>query len=215
MSRAKGIHIIWYVLVDFLSATIAWGSFYFLRKLMLKETLNIGVSMQADRNLWLGLLLIPTAWISFYLLVGSYRDLHKKSRLNEFTTTFVCSVIGCIVLFFLFLLDDAQGNYNYYYKAFFVLLGLHFVLTFTARMLVLGIAKRQVLHKQVQFNTLIIGNGAVAAKLYREIHKHAAFFGYHLCGYLTIGENKNGLSKYLKHLGTVEEAERITDEHHI
>jgi polysaccharide biosynthesis protein PslA len=205
----------WYVLADFLSAAAAWGSFFFLRKLMLKETLDIAVTMQGDRNLWLGILLIPIAWISFYLLVGSYRDLHKKSRLNEFTTTFVCSIIGSIVLFFLFLLDDVQGSYNYYYKAFLLLLCLHFIITFAARMIVLGIAKRQVLRKQVQFNTLIIGNGPAAVKLYREIHKHAAFFGYQLCGYLTISDNKNGLSKYLKYLGTLDAAEEVTDAYHI
>src|ERR1051325_9946104 len=123
MSLKKYIHPYWYTIADYMMAAIAWMIFFFLRKLVLDQPL------QTDQKFWLGIFFIPAGWILIYALVGSYHSIYKKSRLAEFTTTFICTLIGCVTLFFLFLLDDAKNDYNYYYGAFGILFGLQFLLT--------------------------------------------------------------------------------------
>lgn len=145
MKSGKQIPVAWYAVIDFITASLAWASFYFIRKWLLKETITDGSQIMLNSKFWLGILFIPAAWLALYSLVGSYTRLYKKSRLFEFTTTFVCSLIGTIVIFFVFILDDVRTNYSYYYLAFLSLFSLHFVLTFWGRWLILNKVKRQLL----------------------------------------------------------------------
>src|SRR5689334_16876157 len=151
MPHQKYIQPFWYGLTDYVTAAIAWMLFYFLRKQILHE------AWATDYKFWLGGLLIPLGWMILYGLVGSYHSIYKKSRLSELTMTFICSMIGCIVLFFLFLLDDTRDDYNYYYAAFGTLFGLHFFLTLAGRLVVLAMVKKQIVSKTVRFPTAIIG----------------------------------------------------------
>ena len=80
--------------------------------------------------------------------MGSYNSIYKKSRLTEFTKTFVCTAIGCFCLFFLFLVDDTRNEYSYYYTAFGSLFTLHFVLTSLGRFFILTLVKKQIQNKQ-------------------------------------------------------------------
>ena len=57
------------------------------------------------------------------------------------TQTFSISVAGTIILFFLFLIDDTEGSYWYYYRAFFTLLFLNFGFSFIGRALILNTVK--------------------------------------------------------------------------
>ena len=75
----------------------------------------------------MGLLLIPAGWIIFYALTGTYHSLYKKSRLNEFSSTALISLIGCTILFFAIVINDPQTDYRYYYKAYFIFLFMHFL----------------------------------------------------------------------------------------
>jgi hypothetical protein len=110
MALKKYIHPAWYALTDYVSAAIAWMIFYFLRKELLNQPLQI------DDKFWLAIFFMPVGWILIYALIGTYNSIYKKSRLVEFTSTFICTVIGCVALFFLFLLDDVNNDYNYYYS---------------------------------------------------------------------------------------------------
>ncbi|MDP9230550.1 MAG: sugar transferase, partial [Bacteroidota bacterium] len=165
---------------------------------------------------WLGIIFIPLGWLTLYTLVGTYQSLYKKSRLLEFTATFVCSLIGCVVLFFLFILDDVKKDYSYYYLAFFNLFLIHFILTFFGRLMILNIAKRQLLSGTVYFNTAMIGSHENAIKIFRETEKNLLTEGYRYTGYITPSINgKNAIQKLLPNLGTVEELENIIDHQHI
>ena len=100
---ANKYHIAWYVLIDFIMAALAWGIFYFLRKCILQEPIvSEDGELAIDDNFWLGITLVPFGWLILYTLVGSYHSLYKKSRLHEFTITFICSLIGIIISFFYF-----------------------------------------------------------------------------------------------------------------
>src|SRR5262245_43498823 len=125
MKAGKQIPVAWYAITDFITASLAWASFFFIRKWILHQTITDEGQIVVNNKFWLGILFIPAGWIVLYTLVGTYRHLYKKSRLFEFTSTFVCSLIGCVILFFLFVLDDVPDNYSYYYLALLCLFAVH------------------------------------------------------------------------------------------
>ena len=206
MNVNKYIHPFWYTIADYITAALAWIMFFFLRKALLTQPL------QTDKNFWLGIFFIPLGWIIIFGLVGSYNSIYKKSRLTEFTSTFICTLIGCTALFFLFLLDDVKNNYNYYYSAFAILFGLHVLLIWIGRLFILSMAKTQITSKTIRFNAAIVGNYENAFKIYTEAEPRLELEGYYALGF--IGENSNGKNglKLLSHLGNMEQLETIIDQ---
>src|SRR5256885_4708139 len=114
-----------YALTDYITTAIAWVVFYFVRKHILKESINI------DLSFWFSLFLIPTGWLILYGILGSYNSIYKKSRLTELTKTFFCSLFGCVIIFFSIKPNDVKNDYGYYYTAFSWLLGLNLILQLT------------------------------------------------------------------------------------
>src|SRR6186997_3113290 len=189
MSSRKLISIAWYAVIDFITAALAWGCFFFIRKWLLKESIAEQGALQINTNFWLGITLIPAGWLILYTLIGSYRGLYKKSRLFEFTSTFICSLLGCIVLFFALILDDVKNDYTYYYLGFFSLLFVHFIFTFTGRWIILNKVKRQLLNGKVYFNTLMVGSQDNAIRIYKETEKNLHDGGYRYVGFVTPDSN--------------------------
>jgi polysaccharide biosynthesis protein PslA len=209
MSVKKYIHPYWYTIADYVTAGIAWMIFFFLRKLLLSQPLL------TDPKFWMGIFLIPVGWVLIYGLVGSYRSIYKKSRLDEFTITFICTLSGSIILFFLFLLDDAKSDYSYYYGAFGILFGLQFLLTWIGRLIILSIVKKQLVSKTVRFKAAIVGSYENAFKVYKDAESKLEVEGYYAIGY--IGEKENGKNghKTLSKLGSLDQLENIIDENKI
>jgi exopolysaccharide biosynthesis polyprenyl glycosylphosphotransferase len=205
MRRHSHISPVWYVIADYLMAATSWAIFYFLRKLLLHEKVYV------DHKFALGVLFIPLGWLILFGLVGSYHSIYKKSRLTEFTKTFVCALIGSVLLFFLFLLDDNQQDYSYYYKAFALLFVLHLVLISAGRIILLGLAKKQLLRKAVQFPAIIVGNINNAAKLYKETQSQLELDGYIVTGFVDANGSQKSIPQ-LPNLGPLPELENIIDE---
>lgn len=216
MHSGRQISIAWYAVIDFITAALAWALFFFVRKWLLHETIAYSGQLQINSKFWLGVTFIPIGWIILYSLVGSYRSLYKKSRLFEFTSTFVCSLIGSIVLFFLLILDDVRNSYSYYYLAVLSLFTIHFILTLTGRLILLNIAKRQLLTGQVWFNTLMVGSQDNAIRIFKQTEKNLLDGGYRYIGFVTPDINgKNGIHRFIPKLGTVDKLEKIIDENQI
>ncbi|MEO6612765.1 MAG: sugar transferase [Chitinophagaceae bacterium] len=212
MTRGKQISIAWYAVIDFITAALAWACFFFFRRWFLHQPVTVNGQLLFDNNFWLGITLIPLGWLILYTVVGAYNKLYKKSRLFEFTSTFVCSIIGCIVLFFVFLLDDARKGYSYYYIAFLSLFGFHFLFTFLGRWLILDKVKRQLLKGKVFFNTLMVGSQDNAIRIFKETEKSLHDGGYRYAGFVTPDNNgRNGIHRLIPKLGSVDDLERIID----
>jgi polysaccharide biosynthesis protein PslA len=212
----KQISAAWYAAIDFITAAMAWACFFFVRKYLLGEAISSSGVLQVDNKFLLGIFFIPVGWLLLYGLVGTYHSLYKKSRLMEITSAFVCSLLGTIILFFLFLLDDVKNNYTYYYTAFASLFLIHFTFTIIGRLSLLTIVKRQILNGKVKFNTLIIGSGENAVKILRETQKGLREGGFYYAGYIAPDNNgKTGIGKSLNKLGTLAELEKVIDEKNI
>lgn len=210
------IPIAWYAVTDFLTASLAWAIFFFVRRGLLSQPITENGALLTDTKFWMGIVFIPLGWLTLYTIAGSYHSLYKKSRLFEFTSTFICSLLGCTVLFFALLLDDAKNNYSYYYAAFLLLFSLHFIITFTGRWGILNKVKKQLLEGKVSFNTLLVGGPETAARIFRETEKNLHDSGYRYTGLATTtNEGKNGFHKFLPKLGTQQELETIIDQYNI
>ncbi len=216
MNPGKKIPVGWYAVIDLITACIAWASFFFIRKWLLDEPITGENGLMVDSRFWLGILFIPAGWLILYTIVGAYRHLYKKSRLFEFTITFICSLIGCIVLFFALLLDDVHEDYSYYYAAFLILFSIHFSLTFLGRWLLLRKIKQQLLKGEVYFNTLMAGSQDNASRIFKETEKSLLDGGYRYTGFITPDSNgKSTIQKLIPKLGTLDDLEKVIDTHDI
>src|SRR5690554_3717298 len=121
-----------YLVLDFLAAAISWTVFFIYRKAVIEpQRFGIEIPIEFTTRYFLGLLFIPLLWIMFYYITGFYDNIYRRSRLLELGQTFITSLTGVTVVFFVLILDDYVGSYKNYYQLFFTLLGLHFGLTYT------------------------------------------------------------------------------------
>lgn len=202
-----------YVFADYLSAALAWTLFYLYRKLYLEPD-RFGMLPEKifDSQYILGVLLLPFFWVLAYYLTGIYKNIFRKSRINELAHTFTTSVIGVTVIFFTILLDDFVSSYKAYYKAYFVLFSLHFFLTAIFRFILSSITIHRINKGVIGFNTVIIGSNQRALKLYEEISGSRKSTGNKFVGFIHLDE-KNGFSQQLKdkvpHLGEYKDLKQI------
>jgi exopolysaccharide biosynthesis polyprenyl glycosylphosphotransferase len=214
MPLKKYIEPYWYVIADYVAAAFSWALFFIFRKWLLGEPLFSASQFNLDYKFWSGIFLIPLGWLIFFALIGSYNSIYKKSRLTEFTTTFICSMLGSIILFFLFLIDDVKDNYSYYYVAFAALFIIHLFVIFFSRLLLLTAAKKQLTSGQVKFHALIIGNKSKSLKLFTETEKKLKEEGYKIIGFVPLNINEPNNKNFPK-IGELGQLESLIDEHKI
>ena len=207
----RTIQVLKYVILDYLSASIAWGLFYVVRKRYL-EIVKYGYEMPMEFNskFYTGLLILPIVWICFYAITGFYKDVFRKSRLQELSQTLLTTLIGSVVLFFTLLLDDQVVHYKNYYISYLSIFGLHFLFTFTFRFLLTTRTAHRIQRREIGFNTLIIGSNDKAVKLYNEIENQSIGFGHKIIGFVRFNnKEKNHLDKYLPELGKISQLRDI------
>jgi exopolysaccharide biosynthesis polyprenyl glycosylphosphotransferase len=210
---------IYYLIADFISAALAWTIFYVYRKTEIDplKTGNFDAQIFDDRYL-LSVTILPFIWVLVYYLSGSYNNVLRRSRINEFVQILATSIIGVTVLFFVLLLDDYVANYRLYYKMYFVLFAAHFIITATFRLFLSSYTNRKIHNRQFGFKTLIIGSNERALKMFNEIKVLKYGIGNDFIGFVHI-EGKNGYSELLKaelpHLGEYHELKQIIEKNQI
>ncbi|HEX2847660.1 MAG TPA: sugar transferase [Chitinophagaceae bacterium] len=218
MSTGKQISIAWYVAVDYLMSAFAWAVYYFIRKALLEKDIPASSLWQTDYHFWIGVLFIPMGWLALFTISGSYHSLYAKSRLYEFSSTLICTLIGTSVLFFFFVMDDVRNDTisaaAYYNKAFLLLLLLNFLLIFFGRWLVLRKVKHQLLNGDVYFNALIVGNRENATSIFERTKKNLHDGGYRYIGFASPADADSNSSP-LPLLGTLPELERLIDKNNV
>ncbi len=212
----KTLQVVKYVVADLLSATIAWGIFYFYRKAQIESVLFGYIPFQPDDNFFLGITLLPILWVVVYALMGTYNDIYRKSRLKEFGQTFIVALIGCLIIFFTLLLDDTIISYKSYYSSFVTLFLLQFGITFTSRFIITTVTARKIKSRKIGFKTIIIGSSQKAVSLYNELESEPLSQGYKFIGFVHV-DNTNGkyFKEQLPHLGGIEDVGKIIEENKI
>jgi exopolysaccharide biosynthesis polyprenyl glycosylphosphotransferase len=192
------------VLVDWLSAVVAWGSFYYVRKVKLELT-----DFNVNESFYYGVLFIPIAWIFLYMLQGTYHDVRRLHRIKTFNLTFVGTVIGVVMLFFVFLLDDEINGYKQYYSSVFLLFAIHFSLAFLPRFLLVSNIVTRIHRRKAGFRTMIIGGSEKAIDVYDEIEGLPKGTGNTFIGFINLNGVDRQLEKKLTYLGHIDDVEAI------
>ena len=211
----RPIHSAWYLLSDYTAAVLGWILFYFARRYFLHERIMLDGKIYLNDRFWAGILLIPIAWVIFYGMVGAYQSLYRKSRLSEFSSTLLCTLLGCTLIFFALVINDPQHHYTYFYSALGTYIGAQFLFTWTGRYLILNRIKKQLVCGNVHFNTLLIGGNSVATRIFKETREGLANAGYHYKGFLAAGQEPNGIREYLPQFGSYKDMSEVIDERQI
>jgi exopolysaccharide biosynthesis polyprenyl glycosylphosphotransferase len=200
--------------MDFITAVLAWAVFFIYRKIIIEGyTLNQYQEFLNDSKFYTGILIVPIAWMILYFLTGTYTNIYRKSRISEMLNTFLISVAGVILIFFLVLIDDKIRGYSDYYIAVVLLLLIQFLFTASGRFIVLNYAKKRIFNGKHGFNTLIIGGNKRAIEVYNDINSKPLSFGYFFKGFIdTNGISTNGLIEYLPCLGKLDSLPSKIDE---
>src|SRR5688572_15080551 len=94
-----------YIFADFFTAALSWTLFYSFRKIYIEPSkFKHDVIFVFDANFIKGIIFIPLFWMLLYLLVGTYNNVYRRSRLKELGQTMAISFIGVIIIFFALLL---------------------------------------------------------------------------------------------------------------
>jgi len=217
MKQDVKIGIALYAIADYLSASLAWFLFLFYRK---NNTLNIDFSHYlgqiSEKDILFTLLLVPCCWVVLHLFSGAYFNPFRKSRFIEVYRTLIITLLGSVLFYFLFIVNDLNKDYSYYYKSFSIYFIIQFVLTSIGRILVLRRIKNKIKKGKFGYNTLIIGGNQQAIAIYKDIKENDVNLGYTFKGFVYADDSgNNGMSAYLPKLGSIDALEKIIDEHHI
>ena len=200
-----------YVFWDWIASVVTWFVFFCYRKTT--ETVDVFADFSIvanDRNFWIGIAIIPIAWIFLYLMAGSYRKVYLRSRVRELGQTLLVTLIGTIVLFFALILDDKIENYKIYYTLFVVLYLLQFTLTYIGRLVITSITARKIHNGEIGFNTLIIGSNGNACAIYKEISEQKFASGNIIVGFVNVfDKDVYKVEKYIPHLGTYKDLSNV------
>jgi exopolysaccharide biosynthesis polyprenyl glycosylphosphotransferase len=204
-----------YILFDFLAAAAAWILFYIFRKIQIEpQVFGIDIPITLGSRFWAGAAGLPFAWIMFYYFTGFYNNVFRRSRLDDFTRTFMTSLLGVIMIFFLLILDDTIVDYTNYYSLFFTLFFLHFTLTLIPRMIITGNTVSRVHQRKIGFKTVMIGSNENAADVYMDILDQKRSSGHEILGFINVVQKEHyQLQDHIPHLGGLENMEAILRDH--
>jgi len=108
------------------------------------------------------------------------------------------------------------SDYRTYYRSFFALFWLHFLLTATSRMILLTRASRRLKAGAVSFNTLLVGGNQNALDLFLDIKNREKGLGNKFVGFIdTNGGAEQVLAAYLPPLGHLPDLAAVIREHQI
>jgi exopolysaccharide biosynthesis polyprenyl glycosylphosphotransferase len=206
-------YIFLYAVLDVASSLIAWTLLYYFRKFFIEyESANIWTPF-LDKKFFVGLLVIPQIWLLLYYLSGTYTDVFRKSRLQETIKTGIITLVGSVVIFFLFLLDDLVQGYKDYYFSFAVLMIAQLSVGLSFRMIYLNGVKSLMKRGGVMFNTLIVGSGVKASELTTTLLSKSNNF-YHIIGTVA-NDNELYSSHPTSYLGSIEQLDKLIEEYDI
>lgn len=192
-----------YFFADWFSAILAWTLFFIYRKLVVDSGNSVLLTdIFSDPKLYVGIGVIPLFWLILYIIAGSYRKIFRKSRIRELSQTFSTSFIGVTIIFFTLILDDVVISYRSYLQSFVVLFALQFTFTFALRLYITTRTVKKIHNKIIGFNTIIVGSGENALRIFRDLDSQKPSSGNKFIGFVIASQHKeHKLAEHLPQLG--------------
>ncbi|MFT6983230.1 MAG: exopolysaccharide biosynthesis polyprenyl glycosylphosphotransferase [Crocinitomicaceae bacterium] len=192
------------ILLDWAFSCSGWALFYFYRKTSIE-----GEEFTVNTSFYLGILLVPLIWLFIYLLQGTYQDVRRLYRLKTINLTFIGTLLGVVVIFFLLLIDDEISGYKQYYKSLFVLFSIQFSVVFVPRFILVSYIVKRIHSKKAGFKTLIIGGSEKAVEIYDEIQDLPKGIGHKFIGFVNINGVDRLLEDKIQYLGHIDDIENV------
>ena len=198
------------IILDWSFSCAGWALFYYYRKTRIE-----GEDFTVNESFYYGILLVPLIWIFIYLLQGTYQDVRRLYRLKTINLSFIGTLLGVVVIFFLLLIDDEISGYKQYYKSLFVLFAIQFSVVFIPRFILVSYIVKQIHKRKTGFKTLIIGGSEKAVEIYREIQELPKGIGHKFVGFVNINGIDKLLEDKIQYLGHVDDIESILSKYEI
>ena len=200
-----------YLISDWISATIAWSLFNLFRKKIIETQ-----PFEIDLNFKLSILIIPVFWLLLYFAFGNYKNVYRRHRIKEISQTLLVSILGIILIFFTFLLDDQISSYRDYYILILGLFAIHTTISFVPRFIITSSTVKKIHQRKIGFPTLIIGSNQKALETFQELKNMKKSDGYQLIGYISINGAIDKMNETeLKKLGDYNQLENIINKNKI
>ncbi|MCQ2279706.1 MAG: sugar transferase [Bacteroidales bacterium] len=192
MDKKKTI-VFLYLLFDILAAVLTWIIFFIFRKNHVDPMVlqNLEGTIFNDYKFYIGLGACPCYWVFLHAFSGCYNKIFHKSRLKELGNTIIITLIGSLLFFFAFILDDVINDYNDYLLYFTVLLLLQFFTTYIPRVCITTATINKIRSGKIGFTTLIVGCDCVALQTFKDLVERNPNAGNHVIGYIKIEEDDN------------------------
>jgi len=206
-----------YLVSDYLAASAAWVLFYLYRKLNVEpQIFGYHVPVNLDTRFWLGVTAMPVAWLMLYYFTGFYKDIFRRSRLDDFLRTFMSVLFGVVVIFFLLILDDVIPDYTHYYNLFFTLFLLQFTFTLIPRMIITNNTVSKVHSRKLGFNTIFIGSNENAREVFLDLQQEKHASGHFIRGFVNVHHKEHyQLQDHIPHLGGLQQLEQVMDQNRV
>lgn len=201
--------LVLFLVSDYLSALVSWALFFYFRKTWIEDQ-----AFELDINFWLGIGLIPLFWMLLYFVQGTYIEIRRMFRLKLLNLTISISVIGSLIIFFSIILDDQVRSYEGYYWNLLILFVVHFITTFSPRLVINTLLVHAIRKPNNGFKTIIIGGTEKAVDILEEIRKNLKNVNTFL-GYVNMNGNDRRLDGVLPYLGHFEDLENISKQEDI
>ena len=217
MRLNRKTHTLRYLMLDFLAALMAWALLFTFRKYTDNTDVDaLWTLVSGDPKFFYGIVFIPISWLIFYMILGFYRKIYRRSRLKELGQTATQTLIGVTVIFFVLLLDDQVSSHVYYYKIYLLLFFSHFLFTYLGRFLITTSTARKIHTGKLGFNTIIVGNNGNALSIYKDISRQEQSAGNLFIGYIRVLAEKNDTMKdHLPCLGEMNDLVEIVKQENI
>lgn len=197
------------LVLDVVAAMMAWFIFYITRAIWLEHK-----SFIPNSTFYLGISLVPIAYILFYYLQGTYLNVRRLYRLKIIQHTAFASIIGSVLIFFILLLDDNVLSYRDYYYSFGVLLLSQFFISLIPRLSLVTIMIHRLRQAGNGFSTVIIGGSERAYHIFKELN-HQNHNVNSFIGYVNVNGSDHDLKSEIPYLGHVSDLEQILANHRI
>ena len=206
-----------YIFADLFTSALTWLLFYIYRKTKIEPLLfNVDLPINFTSEFYTGLIFVPIFFFVFNYLIGFHAKPQRKSRLTELGQTALTSILGNILIFFYAVLNDPVSSYQLYYNQLFILISLHFSLTYLFRVIITSRTKSKIYKRQVGFNTLIVGSNEKAVNIYQDFCSQKRATGNIFIGFIMIQESDSHLmEEYLPNLGSLDDISTIIEKYDV
>ena len=172
-----------YVLMDFLTTSIAWFAFTAFRCWGAKAQVSL-VDYYHWTTIWAEQLCVPFFMLALFWLSGYYNDVHNRSRVQEFLMTITSCCVGAIIIFFLAVINDDLLRRRFFYMQLGIMSSLFTIFVYIGRLSITTIGVRNTHRRRRFYSAWMVGRDPEAFKLAERINNLPQGMGIEIVGHL-------------------------------